>query len=65
MRYADSIFVREQDAQGRWGSFALSELPVKTALKHACRFMAEGSVPVRLLSEEEVKANAARNESER
>ena len=42
--HAGSIFVREQ-VNGRWGSYALSELPAPLALHHAFRFIREKHVP--------------------
>ena len=37
---ADRIAVREK-VDGKWGSFHLTELPVRLALKHAFRFVRE------------------------
>jgi len=42
---ADKIAVREQ-VDGKWGSYWLTELPVKLALKHAMLFVKEGRIPV-------------------
>jgi hypothetical protein len=57
-RYADSIFVRAEVA-GKWGNHALSSLPAKEALAHAFRWIKEGRVPVRMLSEEEQRERKA------
>ena len=51
VKYANSIAVREK-INGKWGSYWLTELPVKLALKHAMRFIKEGRVPVIVLKEE-------------
>ena len=51
VKYADSIAVREK-IDGKWGSYWLTELPVKLALKHAMRFIKEGRVPIIVLKEE-------------
>ena len=45
VKYADSIPVREE-INGKWGSYFLTELPVKLALKHAMRFVKEGKIPI-------------------
>ena len=50
VKYADSIPVREK-VNGEWGSYFLTELPVKLALKHALRFIKEGKIPVRVVKE--------------
>jgi len=47
VKYADSIPVREK-IDGKWGSYWLTELPVKLALKHAMRFVKEGRIPARV-----------------
>jgi hypothetical protein len=44
--HADSIFVREK-LGGKWGYYALSDLPAKLALAHAIRFIREGAIPRR------------------
>jgi hypothetical protein len=59
--YADSIFVRDA-VNERWDSYALTELPVSRALYHAFRFIREGRIPVRVLSDAEVEANRRKNE---
>ena len=46
--YKGDIYVREQ-VDGKWGAFALSELPASKALGHALRFVKEGRVPTRIL----------------
>ena len=46
-RYQDSIYVREQ-VDGKWGAFALSELPTPCALSHALRFIQQGIIPTRI-----------------
>ena len=55
-RYADSIFVREE-ISGKWKNAALGALPAKRALFHAFRFIREGRIPVRVRSDEEVRAS--------
>ncbi len=35
---ADEIYVREE-INGKWGSYSLTELPAKLAIKHALRFI--------------------------
>jgi len=35
-QWADDIYVREQ-VDGKWGTYALSELPPKLAMRHAMR----------------------------
>lgn len=57
VRYADSIFVREQ-IDGTWQCLSLAQLPGKLALKRGLRFIKEGMIPVRVLSDEEVAARA-------
>lgn len=47
-KYKTKIFIREQ-VNGKWGSFALSELSADKAIDHALRFIKEGRVPTRLL----------------
>jgi len=51
VKYADSIPVREK-VDGKWGSYFLTELPVKLALKHAIRFIKAGRIPVRVKGSE-------------
>lgn len=34
----EKVFVREQ-VEGKWGSYALTDLPVDIALKHVVRFI--------------------------
>ena len=34
----EKVFVREQ-IDGKWGSYALTELPIDVALKHVVRFI--------------------------
>lgn len=45
LEHADRIYVRDE-MDGKWGSYALTELPVSKALAHAFRFILEGRVPV-------------------
>lgn len=45
--YQDTIFVRTE-VKGKVGSYSLSELPTKLALKFALGFIQEGRVPYRL-----------------
>lgn len=42
---ADKIYVREK-VDGKWGSFALTELSAEQALKHAIRFILDRHMPV-------------------
>ena len=42
---ADRIAVRTQ-IDGKWGSYFLTELPIKEALHQAMRFIKESRVPV-------------------
>jgi len=53
-RHASRIFIREQDTEGKWDSFALNELPIDKCLHHTLRFIKEGRIPTRLLTEQEV-----------
>ena len=41
---AERIYVREK-VNGKWGAYALTELPPKLAIKHALRFIKEGIIP--------------------
>jgi hypothetical protein len=45
-RFADEIYVREQ-IDGEWGTYALTDLPVRLAIHHAMRLAADGYLPVR------------------
>lgn len=50
IKYADDIYVREQkQIDGKWDSYALTELPVKKALEHVMRFIKEGRIPHRII----------------
>ncbi len=40
-RYSRNIFVRDQDAEGRWCSISLAELSGDKAVHHALRFVKE------------------------
>ena len=51
--YADSIFIREQ-IDGKWGSFSLAEVSGSKAIEHALRFIKERTIPIRVLSEDEI-----------
>jgi hypothetical protein len=42
--HADRIYVRAE-VRGKFGSFALTELPPLEAIKHALRFVSEGRLP--------------------
>jgi hypothetical protein len=55
-RYADSIFVLEEISPGQRETFALGSLPAKRALFHAFRWIRNGAIPVRVRSDEEVRA---------
>ncbi len=49
---ANRIYVRE-NVKGKWGSYALTELPAELAIQHALRFIKERRVPVVLIEGEE------------
>jgi len=42
---APRIYVREE-VNGKWDSYALTELPAELAILHVLRFIAEGRMPV-------------------
>jgi len=46
LKYAQDIYVREQ-INGKWGGYALTELPPQKAIEHTLRFIKEGHIPVR------------------
>jgi len=48
---ADRIYVRER-LNGKWGSYSLTELPPKLAIKHALRFVKERRIPYAIKEEE-------------
>ncbi len=50
VKYADVIYVREQ-IDGKWGSYSLTEIPAKLALKWAMTFIKEGRIPYRIIEE--------------
>jgi len=52
IEYQDAIYVREQ-IDGKWGSFALNELPDDVRQRHIIRFLDEGRVPVRIKRDDE------------
>lgn len=52
VKYADDIYIREQIDE-KWGSYTLTEIPTKLALKHAMIFIKEGRVPHRIIRSEE------------
>ena len=54
LRYASQIAVREQDGNGRWGSYFLTELTPQKAISHVLRFVRVGKIPTRLKTEEEI-----------
>lgn len=62
VQYAGSIFVRE-NVDGKWDAYSLAELPATIALKHALGWVRDGRIPVRVLSDEEVEANARARET--
>jgi hypothetical protein len=41
----DGIYIREQ-VNGKWGSYALTEMPVERAIAHAFRFVREARIQV-------------------
>ena len=49
-QHKNTIYVREQ-VNGKWGSYALTELPADLALDHALKFIEEGRIPVCLKEE--------------
>ena len=49
---AERIYVREK-VEGKWGAYALTELPPKLAIKHALRFIKEGIIPCVVKEEDE------------
>jgi hypothetical protein len=55
--HQDRIFVREQDKDGKFGSMALSTITPEQWGKHVARWLNEGHIPVRVLTEEEVEQN--------
>jgi len=50
--HAERIYVREP-LNGRWGSYALTELPPHRAIHHAFDFLRRGVVPVRVTEDGE------------
>ena len=53
-RYKEHIYVREQlEIDGKWRSYALTELPANLAIDHALSFIKERRVPIRILQEGE------------
>lgn len=44
----DLIFVRRQNAQGRWGNASLASLPVDECLAQLGAWIGEGRIPVRI-----------------
>lgn len=50
VKYCEDIYVREQ-INGKWGSYSLAELPVKSALSNAMTFIKEGRIPLRVTKE--------------
>lgn len=44
---AENIYVREQ-VDGRWGAYALTELPADVMLRHVRRWVASGVLPLAL-----------------
>jgi hypothetical protein len=51
-RHASEIFVREQ-INGRWGSYALTDMPPALAIKNAFNFIRRGAWPIRLKTPDE------------
>ena len=54
LKFCDDIYVREQK-NGKWGTYRLSELPTKLALKYAMTWIKEGKTPHRIIRDEEQK----------
>jgi hypothetical protein len=46
------IYVREK-VNEKWGSYSLVELPSELSITHVLRFIKEGTIPHRVISEEE------------
>jgi hypothetical protein len=55
--YENSIYVRHQDAGGKWINAKLSAIPLKDWSEHVARWLKDGILPVRILSDEEVEEN--------
>lgn len=61
-QYASTIYVAETVA-GINDAYALTELPADLAIKNVLRFIKEGRIPHRVLSDEEVALRAIQKES--
>ena len=59
--HAEGIFVREE-IDGKWGSYSLAEMPDRLRGEHEARFIEEGRIPVRILTDEEIKENKENEE---
>lgn len=55
IHHEDRIFVREKDKDGKWGALSLSEITHEQWAKHVAGWLDKGHLPVRVLTEEEVK----------
>lgn len=62
LKFCDDIYVEEQ-INGKWGKYRLSEIPARLALKHAMTWIKEGTIPRRTIRDEEQKRIVA-NSSE-
>ena len=54
LKFCDDIYV-EEEINGKWGKFRLSEIPAKLALKYAMTWIKEGTIPHRTKRDEEQK----------
>lgn len=55
VEHSSHIFVRLKVGMS-WHNRSLDELPAQEAIRHALRFVKEGRIPVRILTEEERQA---------
>jgi hypothetical protein len=55
--HQDRIFVREKNKDGKWDSLSLSEITPEQWGKHVAKWLEEGRLPVRVLTEAEQKQN--------
>lgn len=57
-RYERGIYVRTQNAEGRWVNASLAELNPKEWGEHIARWLDEGGIPCRVLEEGERRPTA-------
>ena len=48
VKYVDDIYVKEQINE-KWGSYSLSEIPSRLAIKHVLKWVKEGIIPYRVI----------------